>query len=405
MPASSTTVPSNPAQPQRLDVYLGLLNSAAAPATPITSGQVVVTQVTLTNSTASPTVRVSGGALTLQDDEIDSNGASLECLAVTGGSVDLDGRPSGQEHSFATATGLLIDNTGSNAVSALGDTFEVNRDAIDATKLTGDFRIAGEQAINAVPAGYVINVQAGGRYDAYTVGSKPLTVAFQNGPTLSLQQGFLQGTTTLSVTGTWVPGATTSPWMEGRSPAQWGTRSRKSTWLSMARPGPASRCRLRVIVAHGGGGPGPHQGLWPHHPVSHPVRRRCGWTCARRRRPHGGGGRRQRHAPGGQCHGAERAHRRRRAEPIWMATARPGASSSAGPRTTTGMWPLDAILQEMELSSPYSIRVEDLLGALGRSERLVPARSVHHHQQRQRQPPRWGQRRQGFVLRRPPRRP
>ncbi len=59
-----------------------------------------------------------------------------------------------------------------------------------------------QQAIDAVPAGTIVNVQAGGHYSDYDVDDNLLTIAFQNGPTLSMTAGTLApNLITLSVNG------------------------------------------------------------------------------------------------------------------------------------------------------------------------------------------------------------
>jgi len=222
-----------------------------SPALTVTSGVVVVTGVTFTNATAAPTVLVSGGALKLRQDVIqESTGGDQVALRVAGGSADLGtvADPGGNTLSL-NGPGEFIRNVGSNPVSAIGDTFAVDGTALDATQLTAAFRIAShvfdaldavggglvtfvannafvtaqsgslQRAANAVLPGYTIHVAAGdnNNFGSYTVGAKPLTVAFQNGPTLSLSNDLPGGLTTLRVTG--APGANQIDFQEGITPA------------------------------------------------------------------------------------------------------------------------------------------------------------------------------------------
>ena len=159
----------------------------------------------------------------------ETTGGNQPALLITGGTADLGTAADPGNNTFnVNGPGLLLRNTGSNPVSALGNVFQLN-----GARLTDPYRIADliadgldsggrglvtfvaqnafvtkasgniQRAVDLVPAGYTINVQAGGRYDEYAVGGKVLTVAFQNGPTLQLvaDGAFGPNTTTLRVTG------------------------------------------------------------------------------------------------------------------------------------------------------------------------------------------------------------
>jgi len=57
-----------------------------------------------------------------------------------------------------------------------------------------------QDVIDSAPPGFTVNVEAGGTYSDLAVGDKPITLAFENGPTLTLvQEG---GQTNLYITGT-----------------------------------------------------------------------------------------------------------------------------------------------------------------------------------------------------------
>jgi len=284
-----------------------------SPALTVTRGMVVVkTNVTFSTITNSPTILVSDGSLTLRGDTVqESTGGNRPALLITGGTVDLGTATDPGNNTFnVNGPGLLLGNKGSNPVSALGDTFQVN-----GVKLTDPYRIADlindgldssgrglvtfvaqnafvlkagsiQRAIHLVPAGYTINVQAGfpaGYYTAtypsplqllpqdvyfahlvpqyvylghlvpqyvfhpntYTVGSKPLTIAFQNGPTISQQSDPLLGNAlSLFVQGT--AGNDTINFLPGSTAGQVVVRGDN---LSLGTFAPTGR-----LVAHGMGG-------------------------------------------------------------------------------------------------------------------------------------------------------
>ena len=108
-----------------------------------------------------------------------------------------------------------------------------------------------QRAVNAVPDRYTINVQAGGSYGNYTVGSRLLTVAFQNGPTLQLaaDSALLPFSTTLRVTG----GPQDNTHISFQAGAQAGTIAVALNGLPTGTFAPTGG-----IVAHGGGGQNAH---------------------------------------------------------------------------------------------------------------------------------------------------
>ena len=200
-----------------------------SPAFIITSGNVIVTNVTFTNSTDTPTILVTGGSLTLRNDTIqETTGGSQAAIAITGGTVDLGttANPGGNILNV-NGPGELIHNTSPIAVSAIGNTFEQ-----DGAVLTSPYRIedkifhaldAGggglvtyiannvyvtqssgsiQRGVDAVGAGGTVNVETAVN-SRFTVGAKLATVAFQNGPSLGLQADPLNpGQVMLAVSGT-----------------------------------------------------------------------------------------------------------------------------------------------------------------------------------------------------------
>ena len=203
-----------------------------SPALTVSGGNVIVENVTLTTATDAPTILVTGGSLTLRNDVIqESTGYKEAAIEITGGTVDLGTAASPGNDTFnINGRGLFIDNTGANPVSALGDTFEKNGtpmtdpyrianhiiDALDAgggglvTYVAGNVYVTNktgsiQRGVDAVAVGGTVNVQAG-CYGGYNVGSKPLTIHFQNGPSLTLAADPLEaGELSLTVHG-WATG-------------------------------------------------------------------------------------------------------------------------------------------------------------------------------------------------------
>jgi hypothetical protein len=199
-----------------------------SPALTVQSGQVIVRNVTITNSTNTPTIVIKSGTLTLRNDTVQESAAGAQAaIAVSGGVVDLgtEAHPGGNTLNVNGA-GVFIANIGSNPITALGNTFEINghvltdpyrianaiSDGLDAddrgvvTFVAGNAYVTHgniQRAVTAVADATTINVQASVLYSSYSVGSKPLTLAFQSGPTLQLvaDSAFAPNTTTLRVTG------------------------------------------------------------------------------------------------------------------------------------------------------------------------------------------------------------
>jgi hypothetical protein len=103
----------------------------AVPALVVTSGKVIVSNVTFTESGDAPTILVTGGSLTLRHDVIqESTGFNDAAISITGGTVDLGtaADPGGNTINVNGA-GTFIRNTTANPVSAVGDTFEITGQA------------------------------------------------------------------------------------------------------------------------------------------------------------------------------------------------------------------------------------------------------------------------------------
>lgn len=200
-----------------------------SPALTVTAGHVTIGPgVTLTTATNSPTILVSGGSLTVRGSTIqESTGYAQDAILITGGTADLGtaADPGGNTINV-NGYGLLICDASASPVSAVGDTFELNgtpltdpyriEDAIsDALKTNGAGLVTFvpgnvyvtattgsiQRGVDAVASGGTVNVE-GSSYPAYYAGAKPVTVAFQDGPTLAQNPDpIYPGTTELVVTG------------------------------------------------------------------------------------------------------------------------------------------------------------------------------------------------------------
>jgi hypothetical protein len=182
-----------------------------SPALHVASGNVVIENLTLVTDTNSPTVMVSGGSLMLRNVDVEGTGTgSQPAVWISGGNVDLGTATDPGGNTFDVhGHGGLIHNSGSNGVNAMGDTWE-----LDGTVMTSMYRVQDrmfdsldggggmvtyvwnnvyvsadggdiQSGVDAVAPGGTVNVEAGGRYHNYIVGSKLITIAFQSGPVLT----------------------------------------------------------------------------------------------------------------------------------------------------------------------------------------------------------------------------
>jgi hypothetical protein len=98
------------------------------PALTVAGGQASVLHCILTTSGNAPNLLVTGGSLTLSNDDIIQASPSYTdpAIAVTGGTVNLGtGAAPGNNTLSVNATGDLVNNTTGSAISAVGDTFVV----------------------------------------------------------------------------------------------------------------------------------------------------------------------------------------------------------------------------------------------------------------------------------------
>jgi hypothetical protein len=99
-----------------------------SPALTVTSGDVIVTGMTFTTATDAPTIQVTGGSLTMRNDNIESStGFRDAAISITDGTMDL-GTASDPGHNILdiNGTGEFVRNATTNPVPEVGDTFEVN---------------------------------------------------------------------------------------------------------------------------------------------------------------------------------------------------------------------------------------------------------------------------------------
>lgn len=182
-----------------------------SPALTVESGEVFVVNTTLRGDKDSPTILVQGGHLTLRNSMVqESTRYSRPAIQITGGIVDLGTAADPGGNTFnVNGAGELIRNTGPNPVSALGNTWQVNGNAptssyriedkvfhvLDAgggglvTWNAGNVYVTSssgsiQRGVDAVAAGGTVNVESG-RYAAYSAGAKALTVASNNGLTIT----------------------------------------------------------------------------------------------------------------------------------------------------------------------------------------------------------------------------
>jgi hypothetical protein len=139
----------------------GATFTGGSPALIVLSGNVIVTNCTLTNSTRAPTILVSGGHLTLRNDTIlESDLYTQAAIQVDGGTVDMGtvAQP-GNNTIQVRGTGQFVKNNTATPVSAVGDTFLADGSPVQQT-LQGmswvDFNNDGnvdfgEQGIDGIP--------------------------------------------------------------------------------------------------------------------------------------------------------------------------------------------------------------------------------------------------------------
>jgi Ca2+-binding RTX toxin-like protein len=182
----------------------------ASPAFTVNSGEVAITGVTFVNTTDAPTILVTSGSLILRNSFVqETTGGNRPAIEITGGSVDLGtlADPGGNTIDVS-GPGELVRNLSTSSVSALGNEFQA-----DGSTITDDAQIENlifhgldnaiygvvdfggatlfvgvdgnlQGAIDAAPHEATIFVAPGvtGDFDA---GAKLLTIAFENGPTIS----------------------------------------------------------------------------------------------------------------------------------------------------------------------------------------------------------------------------
>jgi subtilase family serine protease len=189
------------------------------PAVIVNQGTVILDHVTLSTDFNSPTLLVTGGTLVLRSANVsESTKFNQAAVSVTGnGTADLgtSGDP-GNNTLTVVEPGMLIAVANANPVSALGNVFQASRTVkrkVVTTTLDGfaiedhvrhamdksgygpvtwnagtayvtSHTLGVQQGINLAGAGGTVNIEGAG-FKAYHVPAIALTLAFQNGPTLT----------------------------------------------------------------------------------------------------------------------------------------------------------------------------------------------------------------------------
>jgi hypothetical protein len=127
-----------------------------SPALVVNSGVTTIANgVTLVTATNGPTIVVNGGTLVVRDSTVEQTSAasSQPAILIAGGTADLGTvSSSGGNTLNVSGTGGLIQNTTGTAVSAVGDTFEVNGTAVASNFGTVSLSAPAAQTSNkAVP--------------------------------------------------------------------------------------------------------------------------------------------------------------------------------------------------------------------------------------------------------------
>ncbi len=138
------------------------------PALTVSGGQVAVLSCTLTTTGNAPTILVTGGSLTLRNDEVvqASATATAPAVSVTGGTVDLGTAASpGGNTLNVSGSGQVVQATTAGSVSAVGDTFESNGNPLPASLLSFTSLVsssANDTALYGLAVTFTATVSANG---------------------------------------------------------------------------------------------------------------------------------------------------------------------------------------------------------------------------------------------------
>ena len=197
-------------------------SSLSAPALTVVSGDVIIRDgAVFTGSGNVPAILVQGGHVTVRNSTItETTTTNQAALVITGGQVDLgtsyDDR--GNNTIGVNGTGVLIHLTGSNNVLAIGNTFLLNGQSVYdnfQTENLIDHSLDGlgggtvfwvpnnvfvtlnsgsiQRGVNVVPVTGWVNVQTGVN-GGYNASDKLLTIAYDNGLTITQQADSLDAT-------------------------------------------------------------------------------------------------------------------------------------------------------------------------------------------------------------------
>jgi uncharacterized delta-60 repeat protein len=150
-----------------------------SPALTVSSGNVIVSNVALSTATDDPTIMVTGGSLTLRNDNIQGTtgfSGTDTVISAIGGSLDLGtAQNPGGNTLNSNDSGPFIDNRTGNSIPQVGNTFEVNGTVVTQPLAFDDSYTAyPNQALNVPALGVLGN-------DTDPNGS-PLTAILVSGP-------------------------------------------------------------------------------------------------------------------------------------------------------------------------------------------------------------------------------
>jgi hypothetical protein len=123
----------------------------ATPAFVVQSGNVIISNVTFTESGDAPTILVTGGSLTLRNDTVQgTTGFSDPAISVTGGTLDLGttAQPGGNTINL-NGSGQFVQKLTPNPIAATGDSFEVGGTPLPAPSLS--FTTLTASTANSIP--------------------------------------------------------------------------------------------------------------------------------------------------------------------------------------------------------------------------------------------------------------
>jgi hypothetical protein len=208
--APGTYTPQTVNVPSGMTLYIngspGTTIDPASPAFTLSSGNVVVANVTFVTTGDAPTILVTGGRLALRNSLIqESTGGNDAAIAITGGTVDLGTATSpGGNTINVNGAGSFLNNGTANPVPVNDDTFAINGSPVAGPSLSFTALASSHLVFTAAPtstfAGFPLNSPGGVQVavedqlgDVETGNTSTVTVAISSGPPGG---AFLSGSTT-----------------------------------------------------------------------------------------------------------------------------------------------------------------------------------------------------------------